>query len=108
MADHPHGELRVGDRVVAVVRPEDVEISAPAADGGGVNRVAAMIDDRVNVGGQVRAVARTPGGLELVAQRPRSSLSADALDVHPGHQVELSWDASAVHVYDAPRAAESS
>jgi hypothetical protein len=50
----------------------------------------------------VRAVAKTPGGLELVAQRPRSSLSADGTDVRPGQQVDLRFDASAVHVYAAP------
>jgi ABC-type Fe3+/spermidine/putrescine transport system ATPase subunit len=102
VAEHAHDELHVGDRVIAVVRPEDVEISAPAGAGDQVNRVAAMVDDRINVGGQVRAVAKTPGGLELVAQRPRSSLSADGTDVRPGHQVDLRFDASAVHVYAAP------
>jgi spermidine/putrescine ABC transporter ATP-binding subunit len=108
VADHPHAELHVGDRVVTVIRPEDVEISAAPDGGGGINRVTATIEDRINVGGQVRAVARTPGGLELVAQRPRSALSADATVVRAGQQVELRWDANAVHVYAAPRAPESS
>jgi ABC-type Fe3+/spermidine/putrescine transport system ATPase subunit len=102
VAEHAHDELRAGDRVIAVVRPEDVEISAATNTGEHVNRVSALIEDRINVGGQVRAVARTPGGIELVAQRPRSGLSADATDVRPGQQVELHWDASAVHVYAAP------
>ncbi len=102
VAAHAHDELRAGDRVVAVVRPEDVEIDTAPRDGDAVNRVAMLIEDRINVGGQVRAVARTPGGLELVAQRPRSSFSVGAMDVRAGQAVELHWDASAVHVYAAP------
>ena len=74
VADHAHDELRPGDRAVAVVRPDDVALSAPTDGGDHVNRVEALIEDRINVGGQVRAVARTPGGLELVAGTPLRAL----------------------------------
>ena len=102
-----HDELRPGDRVVAVVRPEDVALSAPADGADHVNRVEALIEDRINVGGQVRAVARTPGGLELVAQGPRSALSGDETHLQPGQLVELSWEPGAVHAYAAPDAVGS-
>jgi ABC-type Fe3+/spermidine/putrescine transport system ATPase subunit len=102
VADHVHDELRPGDRAVAVIRPDDVKI-AEASDGSDhVNRVAAIVEDRIHVGGQVRAVARTPGGLELVAQAPRSSHSADDPELRTGQPVEFHWDPDSVHVYAAP------
>ncbi len=104
IADHVHDELRPGDRAVAVVRPDDVALSAPTDGGEHVNRVEALIEDRINVGGQVRAVARTPGGLELVAQGPRSALSGDEGYLEPGQLVELRWEPAAVHVYAAANA----
>jgi putative spermidine/putrescine transport system ATP-binding protein len=107
VADHVHDELRPGDRAVAVVRPDDVALSAPSDGDDHVNRVEALIEDRINVGGQVRAVARTPGGLELVAQGPRSALSGDEGYLEPGQLVELRWDPGAVHVYAAANAGPS-
>jgi ABC-type Fe3+/spermidine/putrescine transport system ATPase subunit len=98
LADHAHDELRAGDRVVAVIRPDDVALSPASASGERVNRVEALVEDRINVGGQVRAVARTRGGIELVAQGPRASVFADG-DLHPGQEIDLSWVPSAVHVY---------
>jgi ABC-type Fe3+/spermidine/putrescine transport system ATPase subunit len=98
VADHAHDELHPGDRVVAVIRPDDVALSAPAGTADRVNLVEALVEDRINVGGQVRAVARTRGGIELVAQGPRASVFADG-DLRPGQQIDLRWEPSAVHVY---------
>jgi ABC-type Fe3+/spermidine/putrescine transport system ATPase subunit len=98
VADHAHDELHPGDRVVAVIRPDDVALSAPSASADRVNLVEALVEDRINVGGQVRAVARTRGGIELVAQGPRASVFADG-DLVPGQQIDLRWEPSAVHVY---------
>jgi ABC-type Fe3+/spermidine/putrescine transport system ATPase subunit len=101
VAEHVHDELRPGDRAVAVIRPDDVRISAPSGEGDRVNRVSALVEDRINVGGQVRAVARTPGGLELVAQAPRAGLSVDDPQLRHGESIELHWEPDAVHVYRA-------
>jgi ABC-type Fe3+/spermidine/putrescine transport system ATPase subunit len=108
IASHVHDELRPGDRAVAVIRPDDVKISTPSAEGDHVNRVSALVEDRINVGGQVRAVARTPGGLELVAQAPRAALSADDPHLRHGEPVEFHWEPDAVHVYAAPTELASS
>ena len=51
VADHVHDELRPGDRVVAVVRPRGrraLRAGRPAPTT--VNRVEALIEDRINVG----------------------------------------------------------
>jgi ABC-type Fe3+/spermidine/putrescine transport system ATPase subunit len=98
VADHAHDTLHPGDRVVAVVRPDDVLLGPATPGAERVNVVEALVEDRINVGSQVRAVARTRGGIELVAQGPRATVLADG-DLHPGQQVDLRWDAGAVHVY---------
>ena len=106
VADHVHDALKPGDRVITVVRPEDVEVAVPSPGSSGVNRIEALLEDRLNVGGQVRTVARTRGGIELIALGPRAALSAEVADLEPGQPIELRWNASAVHVYAAQRAAD--
>ena len=89
-------DLVRGTAAVAVVRPEDIEVDTDAA-GTGPNRVRVQIDENLPVGGHVRCVAHTAGGLQLVAHRPRSV--AIARPVVPHTEAWFRWPADAVRVY---------
>jgi ABC-type Fe3+/spermidine/putrescine transport system ATPase subunit len=104
VADQAHDELRAGDRAVVAIRPDHVRVSAASRDRDRVNRVAARVEDRITIGEQVRVLARTPGGLELVAQAPRSAFAEQGFE--RGAEVDLSWEPAFVHVYAAPGADE--
>jgi len=95
--------LAAGQRAVAVVRPESVRVTA-AADAGGaaVNHVRATIEEILNMGAQAKIVARTPGGIEVVARVPRSGLDPAIAE---GETVTMSFPAEAVRVYAPDRAA---
>jgi ABC-type Fe3+/spermidine/putrescine transport system ATPase subunit len=101
-ADHAHGELAAGRRAVAVIRPEDLLVSH--ARGEGPNRLRATVQELLVVGGYVKIVAVTAGGLELLARAARASL--DSGELEPGAEVEVTFSRSAVHVYPFERAAE--
>jgi spermidine/putrescine transport system ATP-binding protein len=91
----PHGDLRVGERATAVVRPEHVAITdeRPAGE---YNAVRVQIQEVLNVGSQLRCVAFTPGGLKLSVWQSRT----DGLtSVNSGEEAWLSWSPEAVHVY---------
>jgi ABC-type Fe3+/spermidine/putrescine transport system ATPase subunit len=107
VADQVHDELRAGDRAVVAIRPDHVKISAASDDRDRVNRVAAQIEDRITIAEQVRVLARTPGGLELVAQAPRSAFAEHSRDLERGSEVDLCWESEFVHAYAAPVADES-
>jgi ABC-type Fe3+/spermidine/putrescine transport system ATPase subunit len=108
VADQAHDELRAGDRAVVAIRPEHVRVSAASGARDHVNRVGARIEDRITIGEQVRVLARTPGGIELVAQASRSSFAEQGRDLERGDDVDLVWESAFVHVYRAPRAEQSS
>ena len=89
-------DLVRGTAAVAVVRPEDIEVDTDAA-GTGPNRVRVQIEENLPVGGHVRCVAHTAGGLQLVAHRPRSV--AIARPVLPHTEAWFRWPPDAVRVY---------
>jgi spermidine/putrescine transport system ATP-binding protein len=95
IAEHPHGELATGARAVAVIRPEDLSVTHERRDG--PNRLRATVQELLVVGGYVKIVAITAGGLELLARAARTSLESGEL--RAGAQVEVTWRREAVHVY---------
>jgi ABC-type Fe3+/spermidine/putrescine transport system ATPase subunit len=101
LAGNAHCRPQLGDRVVAVIRPEDVKVSK-VVQSKRVNHVLARIEDHVTVGGQVRVVARTNGGLELTAQVPRAALGDGRVAPGPGEEVNLEWEPRSVHLYARP------
>jgi ABC-type Fe3+/spermidine/putrescine transport system ATPase subunit len=95
VARHAHGELAAGRRAVAVIRPEDLRVSH--LRGEGPNRLRATVQELLVVGGYVKIVAVTAGGLELLARAARASLEAGELEA--GTDVDVSFSRDAVHVY---------
>jgi spermidine/putrescine ABC transporter ATP-binding subunit len=94
-ARHRHGPLRSGQLATAIVRPEQVKV-ATVAPQSRVNAVRVHIQQVLNVGSQLRCVATTPGGVEMLARRLR--LEGDD-SLRPGDDVWLYWSADSVHVY---------
>jgi ABC-type Fe3+/spermidine/putrescine transport system ATPase subunit len=92
---HAHGELATGDRATAVIRPEELHVAHES--GSGANRLGARVAELLVVGGYVKIVALTAGGIELLARASRASLESGELVA--GAEIELSWRAEAVHVY---------
>ena len=91
----PHGELRVGERATAVLRPEHVAITDERPTGDH-NAVRVQIQEVLNVGSQLRCVAFTPGGLKLSVWQSRID---GRTSVHSGEEAWLSWSPEPVHVY---------
>jgi spermidine/putrescine ABC transporter ATP-binding subunit len=94
-----------GSRVTAFVRPEHVAISRTATPGDR-NRVRVEVQEVLTLGGQVKVLASTPGGLEVLARRERAGL--DELELRPGEEVWFSWAPESVRVYETqePRGEE--
>jgi ABC-type Fe3+/spermidine/putrescine transport system ATPase subunit len=86
--------LAVGDRAIAVVRPEATVISR-ATPASSANSFAATLVDLVAIGPALRLKATTPGGhsFESIAAR------AFGTDLHPGDAVAIHFDAASVRVY---------
>jgi spermidine/putrescine transport system ATP-binding protein len=85
-----------GSRVTAVVRPENVMISflPPTSER---NRVRVEVREVLSLGAQVKVLASTAGGLELLARRERATV--DELELRPGTDVWFSWAPESVRVY---------
>jgi spermidine/putrescine transport system ATP-binding protein len=84
------------DAAVAVVRPEDIVVHADEPDRP-TNRVAVEVSETLPVGGQVRCIAHTAGGLQLIAHRPRSIALDQPID--PGSHAYFTWEPEAVRAY---------
>jgi spermidine/putrescine ABC transporter ATP-binding subunit len=93
-----------GERAVAVVRPDDVRCAPAASASGTTNCVKGRLAEMLTVGKQVKVVAETAGGLEIVARRSRAEDELDKLEV--GGAVALSWRPDAVRVYRPDEAAD--
>ncbi len=104
VAGHPHGELVAGRRAVAVIRPEDLHLSHVPAQG--PNRLRATVQELLVVGGYVKIVATTAGGLELLVRAARASVESGGLEA--GAEVGVSFARDAVHVYPFEATAEPS
>jgi spermidine/putrescine ABC transporter ATP-binding subunit len=90
--------ISAGLRVTAVIRPEHVAISrspAPADH----NAVRVHVREVLTLGGQVKVLASTPGGLELLARRERTGI--DELELRSGDEVWFSWAPESVRVYES-------
>jgi spermidine/putrescine ABC transporter ATP-binding subunit len=87
--------LAVGDRAVAVIRPEHIEVDT-ASDAVGANAVRVTVEEILNMGSQAKVVARTPGGTELVANVLRKEL--DEI-VRPGEAVTMRFKSDVVRLY---------
>jgi spermidine/putrescine ABC transporter ATP-binding subunit len=102
LARNVHGDVRPGDRVVTIVRPEHIRIERADARNGSHNSVLARLEELLVVGSSVRVVATTPGGVRFNARLSRNG-SSQQLPAEIGRDVRLAWDADAVHVYpDVP------
>ncbi len=75
VSDHP-AVLSAGERAVAVVRPDDVQCTSVASAGDATNCVKGRLAEMLTVGKQVKLVAETAGGLEIVARVSRSERRA--------------------------------
>ena len=87
--------LKSGDRVVAIVRPEATRIGRRIA-AGAANAIDGRLVDRVNIGPSLRLKAVTPNGqaFEAVASR-----ATNPDDVALGDDISISFDPAAVRVY---------
>jgi spermidine/putrescine ABC transporter ATP-binding subunit len=90
--------LEAGSQVTAVIRPEHVEVSR-SPEQVGHNCLRARIEEVLTLGGQVKIVASTAGGLELQARRERRLV--DEIGLRPGEEAWFSWPADSVRVYEA-------
>jgi spermidine/putrescine ABC transporter ATP-binding subunit len=97
-ARHMSPELNTGDRCVAIIRPEAVQISVAADRSEHPNQLRVTVEEILNMGPHAKVVARTAGGLELVARGPRATMPAAVV---PGAEVTMSFPAGAVRVYPA-------
>jgi ABC-type Fe3+/spermidine/putrescine transport system ATPase subunit len=88
----------VGSRVTAVVRPEHMAISRVPVPAGH-NGVRVRVREVLTLGGQVKVLASTPGGLELLARRERTGV--DELELRSGEEVWFSWAPESVRVYQS-------
>ncbi|HWI72734.1 MAG TPA: ABC transporter ATP-binding protein [Baekduia sp.] len=100
VAAHRHGALAPGAKAVVVVRPEDVEVAPGEPDAGTPNCVHVVVEELLNVGSQLKVVARLGDGGELLARVKRGDPTADALT--PGRGAWLRFAAEAAHVYPTP------
>jgi spermidine/putrescine ABC transporter ATP-binding subunit len=96
VAERFDSSLSEGDAAIAVVRPEDIVVLADDP-GSTTNRVEVEVSENLPVGGQVRCIAHTAGGLQLVAHRSR----AIALErpIQAGSRAYFTWDPAAVRGY---------
>jgi spermidine/putrescine transport system ATP-binding protein len=97
VAAHRHGALAPGGRATVVVRPEDVEVAAGEPDAATPNCVHVVVEELLNIGSQVKVVARGGDGTELLARVRRGDAAADALV--PGRGAWLRFAPDAAHVY---------
>jgi spermidine/putrescine transport system ATP-binding protein len=88
--------LAPGVDAVAVVRPEDLEVD-PVGPLDGANRVRVWVEEVLPVGGYLRCIARTAGGVQLVAQLPRAAAAAESTT--PRTETWFTWSVDAVRVY---------
>jgi spermidine/putrescine transport system ATP-binding protein len=104
VSDHLSAGLTAGERAVAVVRPDDMQCTPASSASGTPNCVKGRVAEMLTVGKQVKLVAETAGGLEIVARLSRSKDELDTLEV--GSAVALSWRPDAVRVYRPDAAAD--
>lgn len=95
---HVSPGLGSGDRVVAIVRPESVDVAVPGESVDGPNQLRVTVEEVLNMGPQAKVVARTAGGIEFVARGPRAAMP---VEVVPGAEVTMHFPADAVRVYAA-------
>ena len=98
VAGHLAPGLTPGDRVIAIVRPESMHVALPGEPVDHPNRLTATVEEILNMGPQAKVVARTAGGIEVVARGARSTMSASVV---PGAEVTMHFPAEAVRVYAA-------
>ncbi len=98
VAGHLAPGLKPGDRVTAIVRPEAMHVALPGETVDHPNQLRATVEEILNMGPQAKVVARTAGGLEVVARGPRSGMSAHVV---PGAEVIMHFPTEAVRVYAA-------
>ena len=80
-------QLRLGDRLDVMIRPEDIHLGAPPSDGAPVV-LKATVRDKVFLGSAWRVYAALPSGQEIAAH----AASGDAVDhVAKGGAIELWW-----------------
>jgi spermidine/putrescine ABC transporter ATP-binding subunit len=105
VAAHRHGALAPNGRATIVVRPEDVTIAAGEAAPGTPNCLRVTVDELLNVGAQVKVVARTTDGNEVQARIRRGEQGVDAL--RPGDAAVLTFTPEAAHAYPPAMERES-
>jgi spermidine/putrescine ABC transporter ATP-binding subunit len=89
-------EVTVGQRAVAIVRPESVGIAPAGSTVEAENQVRVTVEEILNMGSQAKVVARTPGGIEVVARGPRVALDPA---VTAGTEVIMHFGSESVRVY---------
>ena len=90
----PATAVGAGDRVLAAVRPECVEVherELPAAE----NVVGGELAGVSHLGDVLQYLVVTPAGNEVIARRPRAS----AARIAQGTRVWCAWSAADVHVF---------
>jgi ABC-type Fe3+/spermidine/putrescine transport system ATPase subunit len=88
--------LSVGDRAVAVVRPEHIGVATTPEGATASNTVRVTVEEILNMGSQAKIVARTAGGTEFMASVIRTRLDSA---VRPGAQVTIFFKPLAVRIY---------
>jgi spermidine/putrescine transport system ATP-binding protein len=105
IAAHRHGALAPNGRTTIVVRPEDVTIAAGDPAPGTPNCLRVTVDELLNVGAQVKVVARTTDGSEVVARIRRGEQGVDAL--RPGDAACMTFTPEVAHAYPPAMERES-
>jgi ABC-type Fe3+/spermidine/putrescine transport system ATPase subunit len=88
--------LGVGDRAIAVVRPEHIGVATSPEGATAANTVTVRVEEILNMGSQAKIVARTPGGTEFMASVIRTRLDSA---VRPGADVTMFFKPLAVRLY---------
>jgi spermidine/putrescine ABC transporter ATP-binding subunit len=105
VAAHRHGALAPNGRTTIVVRPEDVTLAAGDPVAGTPNCLRVTVDELLNVGAQVKVVARTTDGSEIVARIRRGEQGVDAL--RPGDSASMTFTPEVAHAYPPAMERES-
>ncbi len=97
VAGHRHGAMAPGGRATVIVRPEDIGLASAPPAPGTPNHCKVVVEELLNIGHNVKVVAKQSDGTQIMAHVRRAD--AAALALLPGATTWLTFEASSVHAY---------